>query len=151
MAGRVTRYVRRGVGPPVVLLRREDGPHGELWPALVETIAERCRVIIPEVPDADAEFGSWMRGFLDGVGLPPVTLIAAGTLCVPALEFALLDADRLSGLLLVPAGRAEETGLTGALGTTERTGALPVLVVRRECPAVEALALIDRFVAARSS
>jgi hypothetical protein len=151
VAEQVTRYVRRGVGHPVVVLRAGAGD-AELWPALVETmIAAHCRVILPEVPDAAAGFASWIRGFLDGVGLPPITLIAVGHFCVPALELALLDAERLARLVLVPCGRAEETGLAGALSTTARAGSpLPILVVRRECPATEALALVERFVAGES-
>ena len=151
MADHVTRYVRRGVGPPVVVLRAGDGD-ADLWPELLETIAARCRLIVPEVPGAGAgvvcpDFASWIRGFLDGVGLPPVALVAAGAFCVPALELALLDPDRLAGLVLVPCGGAEETGLTGALGTTPQSTPLSVLLVRRECPAPEALRLVGRFVA----
>jgi hypothetical protein len=147
VAEHVTRYVRRGVGRPVVVLRTGEEDNSELWPELVDTLAARCRVILPEAPGANAGFVSWMRGFLEGVGLLPVTLIAAGPFCVPALEFALLDQERLVGLVLVPHGRAEETGLSGALGTAAQTRALPVLVVRRECPAAAALALVERLLA----
>ena len=146
VAERVTRYVRRGAGHPVLLLRAQ-GDDCPLWPALVDALAARCRVILPEAPEADVGFASWIRGFVDGVGCLPVTLIAAGEFSLPALELALLDVDRLARLVLMPCGDAEEAGLTGVLATRPRPRALPVLVVRRECPAAHAVALVERFVA----
>jgi pimeloyl-ACP methyl ester carboxylesterase len=146
VGGHVTRYARRGTGHPVVVLRGA-ADDASLWPSLVGQLASRWRVIIPQPPEGDAGLVSWVGGFLDGVGLSPVTVIAAGRFCAPALEFALLDGDRLAGLVLVPGGPAEHTGLTGSLGTTARSGLSPVLVVRRECPSGNARALVERFVA----
>jgi hypothetical protein len=88
-----------------------------------------------------------MRAFLDGLGLSRVTLIAPGSFSGPALEFALLDPDRLQGLVLVPHGRAEETGLTGTLSTSTPTKPIPVLVVRRDTSVAGAVALVGEFVA----
>ena len=146
VAERVTRYVRRGAGHPVLLLReqRDESP---LWPALVDALAAHHRVILPETPEGGAGWSAWVRGFIDGVGCLPVTLIAAGEFCLPALELALLDTDRLARLVLVPCGGADETGLTGALATRPRARALPVLVVRRESPAGEAVAMVEEFIA----
>lgn len=148
--GHVTRYVRRGAGQPVVVLRGSDDDAG-LWPGLVETIAARCRVILPEAPGAGIEFVSWMRGFLDGIGLPPATLVAVGDYCVPALELALLDTERLTRIVLVPFGAAGETGLNGALRVTAQTAGLPALVVQRECPPAEAQRLVERFILGESA
>jgi hypothetical protein len=139
----VTRYVRHGAGKPVVVLDLADGT---LWPELTDALAAGHRVILPEAPAAEAHFAAWLRGFLDGMGLPAVTLIAAGPFCLPALEFALLDPDRLERLVLVPAGAADATGLTGALGTTSAGALLGMLVVRRDHPTDEALELIVEFI-----
>ena len=146
VADRVTRYVRRGSGHPVLLLREEIDA-SPLWPALLDALAAHYRVIVPEAPDGDAGWMSWIRGFIDGVGCLPVTLIAAGQFCLPALELALLDTGRLARLVLVPCGGAEETGLTGAIAIQPRARALPMLVVRRESPVSEALALVEGFIA----
>ena len=58
-------------------------------------------MILPELPTAEPRFHAWFRGFVDGMGLPPMTLVAVGDLCVPALEFALLEPERIQRLLLV--------------------------------------------------
>ncbi|HEX6535839.1 MAG TPA: hypothetical protein VF041_14670 [Gemmatimonadaceae bacterium] len=141
-----TRYLRRGVGRPVVVLRATDCD-GELWPPLLDAIAAHHRLILPEAPCADAAFASWFRGFADGIGLPPATMIAADAYCVPALELALLEPERLDRLVLVPRGRAEESGVAGSLSTAARQQALPILVVRRGHPASDALATVERFIA----
>jgi pimeloyl-ACP methyl ester carboxylesterase len=150
VAGRVTRYGRRGHGRPVLLLRDVDDPRDDLWPGLLDAVAAHRRVFLPEPPPVESGFVGWIRGFLDGVGLPPVTLIATNRYCLPAFELALLDPDRLTGLVLVPRGREEDTGLTGALGgTAARDDGVPVLVVRRDAPAAAALPLVEEFVAQR--
>jgi hypothetical protein len=140
VADLVTRYVRRGAGRPVVVLRAHEDADA-LWPELLDAVASRGRVLIPDVLAPDASFVAWVRGFLDGLGLPSVALVATGRFCVPALELALLDPDRLDALVLVPRGRSEETGLSGVLGGGERPG-IPLLVLRREASADEAVRLI---------
>jgi hypothetical protein len=142
----VTTYVRRGSGSPIVVLGPcDDGV--SVWPEVLDTLATRHRLVLPEAPGPDGRFQVWLRGFLDGLGQPVVGLIAGGRFCVPALEFTLLEPERVSRLVLVPRGWAEETGLAGEIATGPRRGALPLLIVRRECPAVEASALVSRFVA----
>ena len=147
VAGYVTRYVRRGTGRPVVVLAA-PGDVDALWPELLDAIAARHRLIMPEVPAQEAGFGSWLRGFLEGVGLPAAAIIAVGPCCLPAVEVALLDTERLARLVLIPSGSADETGLTGMLGTTGRSSALPVLVLRRAAPVEQALRLVQPFLLA---
>jgi pimeloyl-ACP methyl ester carboxylesterase len=148
--GHVTRYVRRGAGQPVVVLRGSDDDAG-LWPGLVEAIAARCRVILPEGSGTGTGFVSWFRGFLDGIGLPPVTLVAVGDYCVPALELALLDTEGLTRIVLVPFGATGEAGLTGTLRAAAQAAGLPALVVRPEWPPTEALRLVERFILGESA
>jgi hypothetical protein len=147
-ADRVTRYVRRGSGAPAVVLQAPHGAHppAALWPGLADALAAGCRVILPEAPPPDAGFATWIRSFLDGLGLPPATLVAAEPYCLPSLELALLDPERLAGLVLVPRGGGAETGLTGALATAA-PDAVPLLVVRGDCPEAEALPLVAGFAA----
>lgn len=146
VGGHVMRYLRRGTGSPVVVLD-DPAASGWLWPELIDVLASRTRTILPEPPGPDIDFVSWMRGFLEGIGACEAAVVAAGPFCLPALELALLGPGVLSRLVLVPDGSAEETGLTGALeGSGTGNGSrLPILVVRRQHPAPDSLALIERF------
>ena len=143
----VMRYRRSGLGRAVlVLLHSADGPE-PLWPELVDALADRFRLIVPELPAAGADVAVWLTDFLEGLGTAGVVVIAADPFCIPALELALLDADQVARMVLVPGGQAEETGLDGALATTTRGASVPLLVVRRGLPAGEALPLVTCFLA----
>lgn len=139
-----TRYIRVGAGQPVVIVDATMDP-GALWPELIGRLADRGRVILPEVHGGHDRFTPWLRSFLDGMGLPPVTLIATGELCLAALEFALLEPERVRRLVLVPAGRAEETGLASVITPSVGVSSVSMLVVRRDCPPADAIPLIERF------
>lgn len=137
-----TRYVRLGMGRPVVLLAGSPAP---IWPGAIEALAARNRVYAPEIPGDLSAVGRWLRGFLDGVGAERPTVIATSSLCIPALEYALLEPDRLDRLVLVPDGTAEETGLDGTLGATNGAATLPILVLRREHPPDSAVEVLMSF------
>jgi pimeloyl-ACP methyl ester carboxylesterase len=139
-----TRYVRVGAGQPVLIVDVTMNS-SSLWPELIGRLAEGRRVILPEVQGGGDRFGAWLRSFLDGMGLPPVTLVATNELCVAALEFALLEPDRIARLVLVPAGSAEATGLVSVITPSLGAASVSMLVVRRDCPTAEAVVLIDRF------
>ena len=139
-----TRYIRVGAGQPVVIVDATMDP-GALWPELIGRLAEGGRVILPEIQDGGDRFTPWLRSFLDGMGLPPVTLVATGELCLSALEFALLEPERVRRLVLIPAGSAEETGLTSVITPSVGASSVAMLVVRRDCPPGDAIPLIERF------
>lgn len=141
---RVTRYRRLGTGRPVVLL--SPAPLADvLWPEALDAIAARHRIYVPELPTDNGKFGPWLRGFMDGVGADHPTLVAASSLCIPALEYALLDPYRIQGVVLVPDGSVDETGLDGTIGAANGGATLPILVLRREHPAGSAAELLTRF------
>lgn len=139
---RVVRYHRLGAGRPVVVLGWGAGP-ADVWPELVPHIAAGHRAILPDAPAPDAAFAAWLRGFLEGIGAPSVSLVAAGAYCIAALEFA-LRGEGVERLVVAPCGEADETGLDGGL-TMASGEAVPLLVVRRGVPAADALPLIARF------
>jgi pimeloyl-ACP methyl ester carboxylesterase len=147
-ADHVTRYMRfgTGTGAPVIILVPGTA-EANVWPELFDALAAGRRVYIPDLPDADGFFAPRLAAFIDGLGLAAATVVAPGSFCLPALEFALISPDRLRGLVLVPRGKAEETGLTGTLATSTQSRAISVLLIRRETPATEAVALVDGFVA----
>ena len=102
-----TSYLRAGGGAAVLLLRapRRDGAADPLFGAL----AERFRVIAPDacapapardgVPDPP--FSSWLRDFLDGLGLTRASIVAEEELGLRALSFALSDPARVASLVLL--------------------------------------------------
>jgi len=146
----VMRYRRSGAGRVVLVLHADgdDGAADSLWPELAAALAERFRLIVPEAPadGADvADVSAWLGDFLEGLGAAGVALVAADRLCIPALELALLDADQIARVVLVPGGPATESGLDGALATTARRTSIPLLVVRRGTPAAEAVPLVMGF------
>jgi len=144
----VMRYRRSGVGPAVLLLHPGEAS-GALWPELLHVLSSSFRVIVPDLPE-DAAAATWLADFLEGLGVARVAVLAADGFCLPALELALLDADQVSRVLLVPDGRAEETGLDGALAARSGGADVPLLVVRRGLPADDALPLVTHFLAGES-
>ena len=142
----VMRYRRSGAGRVVLVLHPADDDGADsLWPELAAALAERFRLIVPEAPADGADVSAWLGDFLEGLGVSGVALVAADRLCIPALELALLDADQIARVVLVPGGPATESGLDGALATTARRTSIPLLVVRRGTPAAEAVPLVMGF------
>jgi len=139
-----TRYIRVGAGQPVVVVDAIMSSES-FWPDLIGHLADGRRLIIPEVQGGPDRFTPWLRSFLDGMGLPPVTLLATGELCLAALEFALLEPERVERLVLVPSGSAEETGLVSVMTPSVGAKSITMLIVRRDYPAAEAIPLIGRF------
>jgi pimeloyl-ACP methyl ester carboxylesterase len=140
----VMRYHRAGAGRPIVLLRAAEGRES-IWPELDAQLVARYRVFTPELPPDCGDVAGWMKDFLEGVGLDRVLLVAADPCCLAALELALLGPEQIERLVLVPEGRAGETGLDGTLATTLAGVTVPLLVVRRGLPAAEALPLLRQF------
>jgi pimeloyl-ACP methyl ester carboxylesterase len=140
----VMRYHRAGAGRPVVLLRSAAGPDA-LWPELEEQLVARFRVFTPELPPDCEDVAAWVKGFLEGVGLDRVVVVAADPCCLSALELALLGAPQIERLVLVPGGLAGETALDGTLATTFQGVPVPLLVVRRGLSAADVLPLLQQF------
>jgi len=103
-----------GDGAPVVVLHRSTGTLG--WDALEEKLAERFRVITPDLPGyGESERPDWAREprdlailvsrLLERLDLTDVTLVGLGFGGFVAAELATANEDRLKSLVLVtPAG-----------------------------------------------
>jgi pimeloyl-ACP methyl ester carboxylesterase len=140
----VMRYRRAGAGRPVIVLRGADDPDA-LWPELDAELVSRFRVVTPELPADCDDVAAWVADFLEGVGLDRVVVVAAEPCCLSALELALLGADQVERLILVPAGAAGETGLDGTLARTLASVSMPLIVVRRGLSAAVALPILRNF------
>src|SRR5215831_14021023 len=147
-ADHVTRYMRfgTGTGAPVIILTPATA-EANVWPELFDVLSADRRVYVPDLPDDECCFAPRMAAFLDGLGLSSVTLIAPASFCLPALEFALLEPERVDRLVLVPRGGAEETGLTGTLAMKAPRRDIGVLLVRRDASAAQAVERVTEFVA----
>jgi len=97
----VTRYVRRGTGPSVVLVG-PDAAANPIWAPLVEHLAPTHRLVVPQLPPATADVATWLRGFIEGIGLTSIVLIAGNGTSAAALEVASTDDFLVRKLVLVP-------------------------------------------------
>jgi hypothetical protein len=131
----VTRYVRRGTGPSVVLVG-PDVSANAIWVPLVEHLAPGHRIVVPQLPPADADVAAWLRGFIEGIGLTSTVLIAGNGSSAAALEVATADDFLVRKVVIMPRG---DDPVTAA--ETERT-----LVVAPDTPTAESLRRIAEFI-----
>ena len=99
-----THYLRAGRGEPILVLAgNPDTTH-----ALLELLPRGFRVMAPEAtPPGGAgaaptlDFTAWIRDFLDALGIAGVAMIVDPSFAAPALGFALLEPDRVKGLVFL--------------------------------------------------
>ena len=97
----VTRYVRRGSGPSVVLLGAESESTA-IWRSLVEWLGSDYRITIPQAPSDDTDRSEWLRGFIEGLGLSAFILVASAEFRTAALDLATADDLTVHRLVLLP-------------------------------------------------
>src|SRR5688572_4793214 len=134
---RVVRYRRSGAAGPALVLVAAD-PGTDLWPDFVRLLAERYRVIFPDLPDP-SDAAESLRSLLEGLGCMAVPLIATGRYCDAALALARERHESVGRLLLVPE-LSDDDGLgaeVAALGSTVITA--PLHVISRSLPVEEAI------------
>jgi hypothetical protein len=142
----VMRYRRSGTGRAILLLHAGESPdQPPFWPELLAVLDARFRVIAPQAPTPGMNVVGWLADFLEGLGLAGVAMLAANEFCTPAIELALLDADQIARVVLVPGGSGDTAGLSGSLATATRGTTVPLLVAHRSLPAEDAVPLVMRF------
>jgi len=97
----VTRYVRRGTGPCVVLVGA-DVDANPVWRPLLERLESGHRIVVPQPPPANADVAAWLREFIEGLGLTSVVLIAGNGSSAAALELATADDFLVRKLVVMP-------------------------------------------------
>lgn len=126
-----TEYVRSGSGRPVILLTQSAVPL-PLWNAVIEAVAERYRLIAPDVTPGAEDFAGWLGHFLDGLGVGRVSILADGPMAAPAIGYAMLDPDRVDRLVVItPMASADAEPLTDAPGSPMIIGEgrpIPIIV-----------------------
>lgn len=142
-AGAVTTYYARlGSGEPILVLGSE-GAGDSLGSFLLVPLAARFRVIAPEplvkcgkvtlaLPGSDGApaFSTWLRDFLDGLGVEQVGIVAEGKLAIPSLCFALSDPGRVERLVLLYPHAPEPTPVESVIGEILHPCGTPLLVLR---------------------
>ena len=139
----VMRYRRCGVGRALLVLDDARGAD-PLWPELVDAMAARRRLVAPDV-SAGAMTGRWLADFLEGLGIACVDVVATDACCIAALELALLHPDRVTALVLLPAGGADPMTLDGTLAAGTVAAPVPLLVARRAPGTDAVLPLVSRL------
>jgi 2-hydroxymuconate-semialdehyde hydrolase len=108
--GSSTAVLEAGGGPPLVLLHGGIECGGAYWAPVVARLAERHRVVMPDVPglgvseplddlDADA-FAGWLHDLLQVTGAERPTLVAHSLVGTLAARFAARDATALRRLVI---------------------------------------------------
>lgn len=142
----VTRYVRRGTGPSVVVVGA-DAQASPVWSPLVEQLVESHRVVVPQQPPEGADVGTWLRGFIEGIGLTAIVLIAGGAATAASLDLTASDDFTVRRLVLLP--RAGENGDTPDTRRVDgQTAVDRMLWVLPDWTTADALQRIESFISA---
>jgi hypothetical protein len=141
----VTRYVRRGSGSPVIVLGANANGN-RIWAPLVETLAARHRLVIPQVPKSQPDVAAWLRSFIEGIGVSSVALIAGDSLRLPALTLAGADDFTVRKLVLVPDGESIGSGPASMGSEASMIDAGRLLSVAHGWQTGEAVDRIERFI-----
>lgn len=142
-AGAVTTYYARlGSGEPILVLGIE-GAGDSLGYVLLAPLASHFRVIAPEplvecgkvrlaLPGSlgAPAFSTWLRDFLDGLGVEQVGIVAEGKLAIPSLCFALSEPGRVRRLVLLYPDTPEPIPCESVIGEVLHPSGTPLLVLR---------------------
>ncbi len=133
----VTRYVRRGTGPSVVLVGADAKANPVVCP-LIERLAPNHRLIVPQPPSTASDLTDWLRGFIEGIGLTQIVVVAGEPSADAAAELATLDDFTIRKLVLLPKSSSNGNGKH----RSER-----ILCVDAHWPTTDAVARIASFIA----
>ena len=95
------RYLRRGSGPSIVVVS-DSGDSHPMWQRLIESLAPSHRIFVTQPPPIGVDVASWLRGFIEGIGLASIILIAGGAAGGGAMEVAAADDFTVRKLILLP-------------------------------------------------
>jgi hypothetical protein len=132
----VTRYVRRGTGSAVVLVGTDATTNPVVCP-LIETLAPKHRLIVPQPPPTATDLGGWLRAFIEGIGLAEVALIAGQSSAHAATDLAASDDFTIRKLVVLPTAASNGNGIHAS----DR-----ILWVDASWPPTDAVARIATFI-----
>jgi hypothetical protein len=141
----VTRYVRRGSGSPVIVVGANVNSN-TIWAPLVEALANRHRLFIPQIPPSEPDLTTWLRSFIDGIGACSAALIAGGAAQVPARALAAADEFTIDKLVLIPDGESHGANPPSIQVQPSTIDAGRVLSVAPDWRPDDAVARIEQFI-----
>jgi pimeloyl-ACP methyl ester carboxylesterase len=101
--------------------------------ALIGGLPRHFRSIAPKLPapveTIAANFNPWIRGFLDALGIPRVSVIVGPGLSAQTLGFAMLEPERVHKLVFLVGGCGDAPAPEGEMGVVDRlrTSGQPLL------------------------
>ncbi len=140
-----TEYTRSGTGPTVVLLAPSGLDH-PVWSAITGAATRRLRVIAPDRFPSDQRFASWLRSFLDGLGLARVSLVAEAEIGIRVIGFALAQPERIQRLVVLTDSDEHDTP-PGRLAGSLPEYPHPLLFLSWDRPRVEITERLLEFLA----
>lgn len=138
----VIRYLRRGSGPSIVVVSDAGDSH-PMWLRLIESLAPSHRIFVTQPPPTGVDMASWIRGFIEGIGLASIILIAGGAAAGAAMEVAAADDFTVRKLILLPVD-GDEAGLDYDASPADAVGNFLALTAGS---AEESLSRLERFIA----
>lgn len=109
LAGAETAVLEGGAGAPLILLHGGIECGGAYWAPVVPALAERHRLVVPDVPGlGESEpverlgeiFDDWLAALIDLIGPPKPDLVAHSLVGTLAARFATRHGERLRRLVV---------------------------------------------------
>lgn len=128
--GRVFTYWHMGRGTPVLLLASPVGSW-RMAHELLDGLAAHFRLIVPDTAPAGTALECWLAGFLDGLGVRDVGVVADGSFQTAVSDLVSRDPGQIGQVVVVvdeafhPAG--SDTGFRPVAGLMD----VPILQVTR--------------------
>lgn len=141
---RVVRYRRSGNTGPHLLLVVADST-SDLWPEFPRLLADRFRLLMPDLPEPAAEATRSLRCLLDGLGASGVSLLAAGRHCDAALALVLSGDESVGRVVLVPELSDDQFADPAEAVAAPRVAKAPIYVVSRRLSADEAMERVTEY------
>jgi hypothetical protein len=114
-----------------------------MWRRLVEGLAPSHRIFLTQPPPAGVDVMTWLRGFIEGIGLASIILIAGGASGAAAMEVAAVDDFTVRKLILLPVDGSDGTADYDAWPADAPENFLALTAGSAE----ESLRRIERFIA----
>jgi hypothetical protein len=141
----VIRYRRAGAGSPVLLLIDGAERVSPTWMELIDALATRFRVIIPELDAPLPHNAVWLASFLEGLGAVAVDVVADDPFWLPAVQLALGEDELVARLVVVVHDSDDDEPLTSALAAGARSTAIPLILVSNKLPPTDLVDAVTRF------